>query len=142
MFSRDESKRLRQEFWTSFGKEYPRKWILYNTKIREIQLKFTFNRKFAQVSLDIIDEDELIRAYYFDKLESLQKILKSEYLPEIIYAQDYELPEGKIISRIYVHLDNVSIHNEKDWPQVKEFLAKNMLLFEEFFTDFADFIKS
>ncbi len=142
MFSREESKRLRQEFWTNFGKEYPRKWILYNTKIREVQLKFTFNRKFAQVSLDIIDEDELIKAYYFEKLQSLKKILTSEYLPEVIYDENYELPEGKIISRIYVKLDNVSIHNKKDWPMVKEFLAMKMLQMEEFFLDFKDFINN
>lgn len=142
MFSREESKRLRQEFWTSFGKEYPRKWILYNTKIREVQLKFTFNRKFAQVSLDIIDEDELIKAYYFEKLQSIQKILTSEYLPEVIYDENYELPEGKIISRIHVQLDNVSIHNKKDWPMVKEFLAMKMLQMEEFFLDFKDFINN
>lgn len=142
MFSKEESKRLRQEFWTSFGKEFPRKWILYNTKIKEIQLKFTFTRKYAQVSLDVTDPDDLIRAYYFEKLQSLQKILNSEYLPEIIYDENYELPEGKIISRIYVQIENVSIHNKKDWPLVKEFLARNMMLLEEFFIDFVDFIKN
>lgn len=142
MFTREESKKIRQEFWTSFGKEYPRKWLLYNTKMKEVQLKFTFNRKFAQVSLDIDDPDELIREYYFEKLESLKAILKSEYLPDIIFEKDYELPEGKTISRVYVELENVSIHNKKDWPLVKEFLARNMNLLEEFFKDFADFIKS
>ena len=142
MFSKEESKRLRQEFWTSFGKEFPRKWILYNTKIKEIQLKFTFTRKYAQVSLDVTDPDDLIRAYYFEKLQSLQKILNSEYLPEIIYDENYELPEGKIISRIYVQIENVSIHSKKDWPLVKEFLARNMMLLEEFFIDFVDFIKN
>ena len=105
-------------------------------------MKFTFNRKYAQVSLDIIDEDELIRAYYFEKLESLKKILKEEYLPEAIYDDSYELPEGKIISRIYTQIDNVSIHKKSDWPQVKKFLAQNMIKLEEFFTDFQDFIKS
>lgn len=142
MFSREESKKIRQEFWTSFGKEYPRKWLLYNTRMREIQLKFTFNRKLAQVSLDIDDPDELIREYYFEKLESLKTILKSNYLPGIIFEKDYELPEGKTISRMYVEIENVSIHNKHDWPLVKEFLARNMTLLEEFFKDFSDFIKN
>lgn len=142
MFSKEESKKIRQEFWTSFGKQYPHKWILYNTKMKEIQLKFTFDRKMAQVSLDVIDEDELIRDYYFEKLQSLQKILRSEYLPDIIFKENYELPEGKIISRIYVEMDNVSINNRKDWPAVKSFLATNMMKLEEFFADFMDFIKT
>lgn len=142
MFSREESKKIRQEFWTSFGKEYPHKWILYNTKAKELQLKFTFERKYAQVSLDIYSEDDLIREYYYEKMESLKNVLESDYLPAVIYAKDYELPEGKIISRIYSQLDQVSIYNKNDWPQVKEFLYRKMILLEDFFNDFSDFIKN
>lgn len=142
MFSREESKKIRQEFWTSFGKEYPHKWILYNTKAKELQLKFTFERKYAQVSLDIYSEDDLIREYYYEKLESLKNVLESDYLPAVIYAKDYELPEGKIISRIYSQLDQVSIYNKNDWPQVKEFLYRKMILLEDFFNGFSDFIKN
>jgi len=142
MFSQEESKKIRQEFWTSFGKEFPHKWLLYNTKMKEIQLKFTFDRKVALVSLDIVDDDEMIRAYYFEKLQSLAKVLRSEYLPEAILKENFELPEGKIVSRLYIEMDNVSIHNKKDWPQVKNFLAANMMQLEEFFKDFSDFIKN
>ncbi len=142
MFSREESKKIRQEFWTGFGKEYPRKWILYNTRMKELQLKFTFERKYAMVSLDISDEDELVREYYFEKLESLKNILETEYLPEIIFDKDYELPEGKVISRIYTQSDNVSIYNKSDWPVVKDFLFRKMTLLEEFFNDFSEIIKS
>jgi len=141
MFSKEESKKIRQEFWTSFGKEYPHKWLLYNTKMKEIQLKFTFDRKVAQVSLDIIDEDELVRGYYYEKMVALQNILRSEYLPEIIFEENYELPEGKMISRVYCEIDGVSIHNPKTWSQVKQFLYTKMTLLEQFFLDFSDFIK-
>ena len=110
--------------------------------MKEIQLKFTFSRKIAQVSLDILDDDEMIRAYYFEKMQSLENVLKSEYLPEATLEEFYELPEGKIISRVYVEMHNVSIHNRKDWPEVKKFLASNMLQLEEFFKDFSDFIKN
>lgn len=142
MFSREESKKIRQEFWTSFGKDHPKKWILYNTKMKELQLKFTFDRKYAMVSMDISDEDDLVREYYFEKLESLKSILEAEFLPEVIFDQNYELPEGKIISRIYTKLDKVSIYNKTDWPVVKNFLFRKMTLLEEFFNDFSDYIKS
>ena len=142
MFSQEESKKIRQEFWTSFGKEFPHKWLLYNTKMKEIQLKFTFDRKVAMVSLDIVDDDEMIRAYYFEKLQSLETVLRSDYLPEAILREKYELPEEKVVSRLYVELENVSIHNKKDWPQVKNFLATKMMQLEEFFNDFSDFIKN
>ncbi|MFD1096213.1 DUF4268 domain-containing protein [Salegentibacter chungangensis] len=142
MFSREESKKIRQEFWTSFGKEYPRKWILYNTKIKELQLKFTFTRKIAQVSIDISAPDDLIQAYYYDKLLSLKNLLLNDYLPEAVFDEHYELPEGKSISRVYVQLDGVSIHNKKDWPIVMEFLSRNMTRLEELFNEFSDFLKN
>ena len=141
MFSKEESKKIRQEFWTSFGQEYSRKWILYNTKVKQIHLKFTFTRKTAMVSLDVDSEDEIIQSYYFEKLESLKNLLKSEYLPDIVFDAEYELPEGKSVSRIYVQLeDKVSITNRNDWPQVKSFFAENMHQLEMFWLEFRDFI--
>ncbi|WP_459213129.1 DUF4268 domain-containing protein [Aquimarina rhabdastrellae] len=141
MFSREESKKIRQEFWTSFGKEYPRKWILYNTKIKDFTLKFTFTTKKAQVSIDIEHQDEVIQAYYYDKLLSLKNILTTDYLNDIIYDDRYELENGKIISRVYVELPKVSIHNRKTWEQTYLFLYKNMEALELFFLEYQDFIK-
>ena len=41
MYSKEESSKLREEFWTSFGKSFPRKWILYRTGVKEsIQVLF------------------------------------------------------------------------------------------------------
>ncbi|MGB5417276.1 MAG: DUF4268 domain-containing protein, partial [Algibacter sp.] len=42
MFSKEESKRIKQEFWTSFGKSFPRKWVLYDTKLKGLSFKFHF----------------------------------------------------------------------------------------------------
>ncbi|MBO2545470.1 DUF4268 domain-containing protein [Salegentibacter sp. BDJ18] len=141
MFSKAESKKLRQQFWTSFGIVFRRKWLLYNTGIKELELKFTFNRKFAQVSIDVIDEDPLIREYYFEKLLSLKKILTTEYLPNSIFEEEYELPEGKVISRVYVQLDGVSIHNRNQWPEAMKFLNDNMEQMEAFFVEYKDLFR-
>ena len=141
MFSKAESKKLRQQFWTSFGIVFRRKWLLYDTGIKEIQLKFTFNQKFAQVSIDIFDEDPLIRPYYFEKLLSLKNILISEYLSEAIFDEEYILPEGKIISRVYVQLENVNIHNRNQWPEVMKFLNVTMEQMEDFFVEYKDLFR-
>ncbi|PKV51705.1 uncharacterized protein DUF4268 [Aquimarina sp. MAR_2010_214] len=140
MFSKSESKQIRQEFWTNFGKEYPRKWLLYNTKIKDVTLKFTFTTKKAQVSIDIEPTDEIIKAYYYDKFISLKKILTSEFIEDIIYNKFYELDNGKIVSRIYVEIDNVSIHNRKTWTETMIFLSKNMAKLEEFFLEYKEYI--
>lgn len=142
MFSREESKQLRHEFWTSFGKSFPRKWTLYNTKIKDFSFKFYFDEKKAMVSLDIEDQELYNRIKYYEKLESLQSILKEEYLPDIIFMSTCYLDNGKEISRIYVELENVSIHNKNTWRQTMEFLNENMGKFESFWSEYEDFIKA
>ena len=142
MFSKEESKKIRQEFWTNFGKKYPRKWLLYNTKIKDLSLKFTFDTKIAQVSIDIESPDDFMRSYYFDKLISLKNIIKTDYLPNIVFDENYSLDNGKIVSRIYVELDdNVSIHNKHTWERTMDFLNKKMNLLEFFFIEYKDFIE-
>ncbi|WP_103067936.1 DUF4268 domain-containing protein [Aquimarina sediminis] len=140
MFSKSESKQIREEFWTSFGKKYPRKWLLYNTKIKDVTLKFTFTTKKAQVSIDIEPYDEVIKVYYYDKLLSLKNVIISEYIPDTIYNDQYELENGKVISRLYVELLNVSIHNKTSWEKAMVFLHDNMLKLEAFFREYKDFI--
>lgn len=140
MFSKEESRILRQEFWTSFGKSFPRKWILYDTKLKGFSFKFHFDTKKALVALDLEDDLEY-RIAYWERLEALKSILKDEYLPEVIYDETHFLDNHKEISRIYVPLEQkVSIHNKNSWRYVMEFFNEKMSLFEAFFMEYKDII--
>ena len=142
MFSKEESRMLRQEFWTSFGKSFPRKWILYDTKIKGFSFKFHFDTKKALVALDLEDDLEN-RINYWDKLRSMRSILEEDYLADLIFEEEYYLDNGKEISRIYLPLDKkVSIHNKNSWREVMEFFNENMSKFEAFFEDYKDVLKN
>ncbi len=142
MFSKEESRQIRQEFWTSFGKSFPRKWIQYNTGIKGLSFKFYFDTKKAFVSLDVEDDLEN-RIKYWGKLLALKSILMAGYLPEAIFEEEHYLDNGKEISRIYVLLDaKVSIHNKNSWLETMEFFNKTMSLFEAFFEEYKEVIKS
>ena len=142
MFSKEESRQIREEFWTSFGKSFPRKWILYNTKIKGLSFKFYFDTKKAFVSLDIEDDLEN-RIKYWEKLIALKSILLEDYLPEVIFEEEHYLDNGKEISRIYLPLNaKVSIHNKNTWQETMEFFNETMNLFEVFFEEYKDVIKS
>ena len=141
MFSKEESRILRQEFWTSFGKSFPRKWILYDTKLKGLSLKFHFDTKRALVALDLEDDLEN-RITYWEKLQSLKSILKEDFLPDAIYEEEYFLENKKEISRIYVPLEQeVSIHNKNTWRDVMVFFNEKMSLFEGFFETYKDIIE-
>jgi hypothetical protein len=51
MFSKEDARELKKEFWTAFAASDSRKWILYNTKIKDVTFKFFVDNKKAQVLL-------------------------------------------------------------------------------------------
>lgn len=140
MFSKEESRRLREEFWISFGKSYPRKWILYKTKIKGLSFKFTFDSKKALVSIDVEGDLEQ-RILLWEKLLSLKSVLLEDYWPSAIFEEYYLLENHKEISRIYVEIKGVSIHNKNTWLQTMLFFNENMNLVEAFFEDFREILK-
>ena len=141
MFSKEESRLIRQEFWVSFGKSFPRKWTLYNTQIKGLSLKFHFDTKHALIALDL-ENDLENRIAYWEKLLTLQHIFKNDYLPDVIFEETYFLENGKEISRIYLPLEQkVSIHNKNTWQDVMVFFNTTMNLFEAFFEEYKDVIK-
>jgi len=141
MFNKEESKKLRQEFWIAFGKSFPRKWVLYNTKVKDLSFKFHFEIKFAMVSIDIENNDSEWREHYFEKWESIKGILE-ESIGKLNFIKDQELPNGKKIARISIEKYDVSIHNKETWQETMLFLKENMEKFEAVWFEFEDYIKS
>jgi hypothetical protein len=140
MFSKEESLFIKKEFWVQFAEVYPRKWLLYNTKIKDVSFKFYIDNKKAQVSLDIEPKEEEKRKIYFEKIESLQTILLEDYLPEAILERNYYLDTGKAISKIWVEKLGVSLNNKNTWSEIFDFFNETMSQFEVFFYEYQDYI--
>lgn len=141
MYSKEETLKLKKQFWTAFAEKDPRKWMLYDTKIKDVTFKFFVDNKKAQVLLDIEPNNEENRKIYFEKIESLKTILLEEYLADAVLERNYYLESGKIISRIWVELTDVSLNNPKTWDKIFTFFSENMSQFELFFNEYEDYIK-
>lgn len=142
MFSKEESKRLRQDFWIAFGKSYPRKWTLYNTQVKGLALKFHFDLSRAMVSIDIETSDLEQRIQLWEKLLSLKSIIINEYLLEAQFEDSFLLENLKEISRISILKEGVSIHNKNTWQETMQFLNEKMRIFENFYSEYKDILKS
>lgn len=141
MYSKEEALQIKKDFWIAFAAEYPRKWLLYNTKIKDVTFKFYVDNKKAQVLLDIEPKDENKRKVYYEKVESLKKMLLEDYLEDAIFERDFYLENGKIISRVWVEKSGISINNKNYWNAVFEFFNEKMDAFERFFYENEDYIK-
>lgn len=141
MYSKEEALHIKKEFWTAFAEAYPKKWLLYDTKIKDVTFKFFIDNKKAQVLLDIEPKEEKKRKIYFEKIESLKTILLEDFLPDAILERNFYLETGKVISRIWVEKLDVSLNNKSYWPAIFDFFNETMSQFERFFYEHEDYIK-
>ena len=141
MFTKNEAKLLRQEFWTSFGKSFPREWILYNTNVKGLSFKFHFDTQTAYVAL-CIDMEPTKQQTYWNQILSLKSILEKDFLPQAKFEECFQVSDAKILSAVYVSIDSkVSVHNKSTWRSTMEFFNKTMIKFEAFYTEYENTIK-
>ena len=141
MFSKEEAQQIKKEFWTAFAEAYPRKWLLYDTKIKDFTFKFYVDNKKAQVLIDIEPKDEEKRKIYYEKIESLKTILLEEYLDDAIFERHFYLENGKCISKIWVEKNGISLFNKASWNEIFDFFNEKMDAFERFFYEYEDYIR-
>jgi len=141
MYSREESQKLKREFWVTFAEKYPRKWVLYDTKIKDFSFKFYIDNKKAQVLIDIEQRSDEKRIAYFEKLEALKNILDEEFIKDLVFEKNYTLESGKTISRIWVEKTGVGFSNRNNWDAIFDFFFEKMDALEMFYLEYDEFIK-
>ena len=84
MFSKEDAKQLREEFWDQFKelsarrrarRRLPGNWMLTHTGIKALNLRFHVDRKVAQVGIDLETRNMDKRIELYEKLEALKKLL-------------------------------------------------------------------
>nr|WP_288833110.1 DUF4268 domain-containing protein [uncultured Flavobacterium sp.] len=141
MYSKEETQKLKREFWVTFAEKYPRKWMLYDTKIKDFSFKFYVDNKKAQVLIDIEPRNNEKRIAYFEKLEALKNILEEEFIADLVFEKDYVLENGKTISRIWVEKTGVGFSNRNYWDTIFDFYNEKMDALERFYLEYDEFIK-
>ncbi|MCZ8229777.1 DUF4268 domain-containing protein [Flavobacterium sp.] len=142
MYSKAENQRLKHDFWVAFAEKYPRKWVLYDTKIKDFSFKFFADNKKAQVLIDIEHRNNDLRSQYFEKLEALKGILEDEFIKDLVFEKDYTLENGKTISRIWVEKNGYSMSNRNHWDYIFDFFFEKMNALELFYIEYDEFIKN
>ena len=141
MYSKEEVQKLKREFWVAFAEKYPRKWVLYDTKIKDFSFKFYVDNKKSQVLIDIEHRNDDTRKIYFEKLESLKTILEDDFVKDLVFEKNYVLENGKTISRVWVEKIGVSVSNRKYWDEIFDFFNEKMNALEMFYLEYGDYIK-
>jgi hypothetical protein len=150
MYSKDELKLLRKEFWILFAKRCEivpqlrrrkKKWILYDTGISGIDLKFDVNREQALVMIEINSRKEERRLEIFETLEKYKRILENGFPDGLIWDFCVVRESGQEVCRIYAAMDHVDFHRQNQWPDIYNFFIENMLKLETNFLEIQEVLK-
>lgn len=149
MYSREEMKQLKRNFWGGFDafcenlprfKYRKKKWILYNTKIKGIEMKFDATREGAFVILELNHPREERRLELLEILERY-KVIVEENFANATWELLYEKPCGTVVSRIYKEKRGIDIHRQEDWPEFYKFMSYEMNKLEKVFNELREMLQ-
>lgn len=150
MFSKEEAKQIREEFWGRFKnysalrrsqKKLPPNWLLTYTGVKALNLRFHIDRELAQVGIDLETRNMDRRLELYEKLEAVKKVMEEHMGEAMTWELDYKRENGKSVSRIYLQLDGVDIYNKDTWPEAFKFMYQKMMKLEAFYIEYRDYFK-
>lgn len=150
MYTKEESKTLREEFWDTFNtlsrrkrlrNKLPGEWVLSRTGVKALNLRFHVDREVAQVGIDLETRNMDKRIELFEKLESVKMVLEEAMNEPMIWELEYIRENGKSVSRIYIQMDGIDIYNKDTWQAAHQFMFERMSKLEAFYLEYMDFFK-
>jgi hypothetical protein len=149
MYSKEELKQLNKDFWEGFGlfcenlprfKYRKKRWVLYNTKIKGVEMKFDATREGAFVILEFNHPNENKRLEMMTLMEQYKVIFES-YFPDATWEILYTKVCGTPVSRIYKHRADLNIHRKEQWGEFFRFLSTEMNQLEKAFNELKEFLR-
>lgn len=150
MYSKEEAKALREEFWDRFKtlsararnrKSLPGSWLLSRTGIKALNLRFHVDRKVVQVGIDLETRNMDKRLELFEKLESVRNVLENAMGEPLTWELEYIRENGKSVSRIYTQREGVDIYDRDTWQAAHRFMLERMMKLESFYLEYRDYLK-
>lgn len=147
MYKRAEAVKIKQSFWTTFGRymaPLPNSeglkinWINYHTGFRQVYFRMDADRETAQIFIALTQGDEVMRLLFFERLQQMRLVLNEYLEEEWNWETDVEDSSGKHFARISKNLEGVNVYNQDDWPAIISFLKPRIMGLDRFWNDVKD----
>jgi hypothetical protein len=130
MFTKEQRKTFIQSFWLQFDQycdtipyfeKRKKKWILHDTKISHVDLKFDIDHSFAMVALEINHKSESPRLRVFELVEKYRILLEDGFENGLTWDFCYPNSNNQQVCRIYIKLMGVDLYSLSDSTAVRKF---------------------
>ena len=133
--------RLREKFWTTFGKYMAPvpssegqkiNWINYKTGIKHIRFVMQLNEHDALAGILVSHPEESSRLAYYHHLEQLKTIFQQSVQGEWVWNPNAYDEFDKPVSIIYTELAGKTIKDQQNWPEIISFFKTHIMALDEF----------
>lgn len=147
MYSRAEASKIKQSFWTAFGRYMAPlpgsegakiNWINYHTGFKHVYFRMEADHEKASVYIALTHTDELVRELFFERLKQMRPILHGALEEEWKWENKTQDEWGKDLARISQELNGVSIYRQEDWPAIISFLKPRIMVLDTFWNEVKD----
>jgi hypothetical protein len=144
MFSKEEASRIKEEFWTAFGRYMSPvlsaegikiNWINYHTRVKDVYFRMDADKKSAAIYISMEHRDPEVQRIYFEQFLEFRTLLHSTLHEEWNWQLHVPVAHGKVISRIYQEIPGVSIFNKEQWPDLISFFKPRIIALDSFWED-------
>jgi hypothetical protein len=144
VYSKKETSLLREQFWTAFGlymapvlsaEGEKINWINYKTGQKDIRFVMQVDTT-AYIAIEFSHKDAELQDLQFEKLLQFKKIIELTLEEEWKWERKVILADGRIISRMFYELENVTIMNKNDWPQLISFFKQRIIALDTFWSEY------
>ena len=143
LYSREESKRIKESFWTNLGRYLSLtpvsqgskvNWINYKTGIKYLKFKMNVNDKCGIIAIEICHPEEDIRMQMLDQFREYALLLERELGEKWDFDRDFIDEFDRPLIRIYKEISPVNILNKDDWPKLISFFKPRIISLHNFWS--------
>lgn len=140
MFTRAETSRIRQEFWTTFGKYMSPipsaeglkiNWVNYRTGVKDVYFRMETLPDRGVISISIEHTDASLRQLFFEQFLELREMLHAAQEEEWDW-QRQTLVGTRTVARISKELTDVQVTNRDHWPELISFFKPRIIALDAF----------
>lgn len=150
MFTKDEEKEIKLQFWHGLTQELNQvkglhankvNWTNFNTSIRHMYFRMEADENGVCLCIDLQFPDLGIRELFYEQFTEFSNILNKRFEDRLIWLPTFQHWNGKTISRIYVGMEG-NFYDRTQWPEMFTFLTQNFTILEAFWSEFGDVFKN
>lgn len=139
------SSQISSQFWMMFGKYMAPvlsaegekiNWINYKTGVRYLRFKMKVNKSSITIAIELEHPDSLLQQQQFDVLLNLKKQFQTICGNNWNWEKEVVAADNKVTARVVATLQNVSILNQSQWPDIISFFKTNLIVLDEFWCKF------